>query len=216
MYVLYGAFVPRTCCCALFSASQLCFLFSTAQLVVPPRGTVSWWKLQPDDRQEEFGKLAPAVTKPREGSAFRGGAKLGTEARQNSWFGAALEELAQMCGAFLAATDGARATPPDSPISYTSAAAATHLTITLQVGDVLNFCDALLTAKPSLESAGELRGSGRGAGSGDAEPSGAVFEPVSFQQASLQPLHLRADVFGCPPEFDVIHTSNMAEHLGGE
>eukprot|EP00752_Nemacystus_decipiens_P005603 g5071.t1 len=163
---------------------------------------VSWWKLQPDNRQEEYGMLAPQVTKPREASHSNERGALSIEARQSSWFGAALEELAQMCGAFLAATGGTRAAPQTGSASDASGGGAPHLSVTLQVGDSLNFCDALLTAKPSPPD------------SARAAATGAVFEPVSFQQASVQPLHLRADVFDWPPEFDVISTSNMAEHLG--
>lgn len=184
--------------------------FADVSLGAP--GTVSWWKLQPGDLQDEYGKLAPTVTKQREMNSDCGpeGAKLSNEARQSTWFGAALEELAQMCGAFLAATR-TPVTPLVDPTSNLSCTGAPHLSITFQVGDSLNFCDALLAATSSPYSTQDSPSGCRSA----AEHPGVVFEPLSFQQGSLQPLHLRADVFRCPPEFDVISTSNLAEHLGG-
>lgn len=172
--------------------------------------TVSWWKLQPDSLQDEFGKLAPRVTLHQEVGSHSGlgGAKLANEVHQNSWFCTALEELAQMCGAFLAATSTA-VTPPAGSTSGPPSAGAPPVRITVQVGDSLNFCDALLTASAPPGSSAAKGGSGSAAGD-----SGAIFEPLSFQQGSLQPLHLRAEEFDYPPAFDVISTSNMAEHLG--
>ncbi|CAM9120819.1 unnamed protein product [Ectocarpus sp. 6 AP-2014] len=155
------------------------------------RRHLSWWKLRPERLQGEFGKLAPRVTKHLEAGAHSGpgGPKVANALRQNAWFGTALEELAQMCGAFLAATS--TSVPTATP----------HLDITMQVGDALNFCDALLTASPWLGTAEDCATS-------------AVFAPISFQQGSVQPLHLRAGIFSYPPQFDVINTSNLAEHLG--
>lgn len=185
--------------------------------------TVSWWKVRPENLQDEYGKLAPKVTKYHD-PAFRalsGEENLGIEALQNSWFGTALEELAQMCGAFLAATTGV--SPPAGSATMPDESAkkpchtAPRLSITVEVGDALNFCDALLTASAS-KSTGSME-DGRAANgnntSGTGVSPGATFSPVSFQQASVYPLHLRDDVFGCPPEFDVISTNNLAEHLGG-
>ncbi|CAM9183760.1 unnamed protein product [Ectocarpus fasciculatus] len=156
------------------------------------RRQLSWWKLRPENLQDEFGKLAPRVTKHHEtgSQSGPGGPKVASEVRQKAWFGAALEELAQMCGAFLAAT------------STSVPTAAPSLGITMQVGDALNFCDALLTASLSPGT------------TEDCTTPSAVFAPISFQQGSVQPLHLRAGVFRCPPQFDVINTSNLAEHLG--
>lgn len=183
--------------------------------------TVSWWKLRPENLQDEYGKLAPRVTKNQDPTfhSLSGGANLGTETLQNSWFSTALEELAQMCGAFLAAT------PPASPSVGLNASpdetakrpcnAEPHLTIIVQAGDSLNFCDALLTASAS-KSPGS-REDGRktnGNDSSNGVSPGATFAPISFQQASVHPLHLRDNVFRCPPKFDVISTNNLAEHLG--
>ncbi|CAN0510966.1 unnamed protein product, partial [Ectocarpus sp. 12 AP-2014] len=155
------------------------------------RRQLSWWKVRPESLQDEFGKLAPRVTKHHDAGSHSGpgGPKVANGVRQNAWFGTALEELAQMCGAFLAATN------------TTVSTAAPSLGIILQVGDSLNFCDALLTASPSRGTAEDCTTS-------------AVFAPISFQQGSVQPLHLRADVFSCQPEFDVISTNNLVEHLG--
>lgn len=118
-----------------------------------------------------------------------------------------------MCGAFLAGTATAvkpkTASTPKSPSTV-----APHLSITLQVGDSLNFCDALMTASLSPASVVGNPRSGPGTQDGTARSPGAVFEPVSFQQGSVEPLHLRAGVFAYPPEFDVISTTNLAEHLG--
>ncbi|CAM9120897.1 unnamed protein product [Ectocarpus sp. 6 AP-2014] len=152
---------------------------------------VSWWKVRPESLQDEFGKLAPRVTKHRDAGSHSGpgGPKVANGVRQDAWFGTALEELAQMCGAFLAAT------------STSVSSAAPALGIILQVGDSLNFCDALLTASPSRGAVEDCTTS-------------AEFAPISFQQGSVQPLHLRADVFSCQPEFDVISTNNLVEHLG--
>lgn len=125
---------------------------------------------------------------------------------QAAWFSVALEELAQMCGAFLKAT------------TSTSVSSVSHvlpempdLRINVQVGDALNFCDALLAASPPPE----LIGGGGDQTANSAAFSETVFPPVSFQQATLQPLQLRAEMATGPrPEFDVINTSNLAEHLG--
>ncbi|CAM9115690.1 unnamed protein product, partial [Ectocarpus sp. 13 AM-2016] len=150
----------------------------------------SWWKLRPERLQDEFGKLAPRVTTHLENGAHSGpgGPKVANAVRQNVWFGTALEELAQMCGAFLAATSTSEPT------------ATPHLDITMHVGDALNLCDALLTGSPSLGAAEDCTTS-------------AVFAPISLQPGSVQPLHLRAGICSCPPQYDVINTCNLAEHL---
>lgn len=190
-------------------ACQLAFPTAKHDLEIPPL-TVSWWKLQSANLQDEFGKLAPRVTKHQEAHSLGGleGPNVTNEVRQTAWFCTALEELAQMCGAFLAATPTAAASPPAGCASAPLSAGAPHVKITVQVGDSLNFCDALLTASASPTSAAER------APSSAAGASGAMFEPLAFQQGSLQPLHLRADEFDYPPEFDVISTSNLSEHLG--
>lgn len=174
--------------------------------------TVSWWKLRPENLQDEYGKLAPRVTKHQgvDNHHRPGGPKVSAEARQNAWFGTALEELAQMCGAFLAVTTTA-VKPTAAGISDSSSTVAPHISITIQVGDSLNFCDALLTASPSPASAAGDPGCTQ---SSAARSPGAVFDPVSFQQGSVEPLQLRVNVFAYPPEFDVISTTNLAEHLG--
>ncbi|CAN0555721.1 unnamed protein product, partial [Ectocarpus sp. 8 AP-2014] len=110
---------------------------------------------------------------------------------QNVWFVTALEELAQMCGAFVRAT--------------------AKLSITIHVGDALNCCDALLAASTTLSSARSREENGITA------PKD-VFPPVFCQQGTLQPVQLRADALMTPSgffEFDVINTSNLSEHLGG-
>ncbi|CAM9397242.1 unnamed protein product, partial [Hapterophycus canaliculatus] len=164
---------------------------------------VSWWKLRPESLQDEYGKLAPRVTKHDPTSAdVSGGANLGVEALQNSWLGTALEELAQMCGAFLAAT-------PAKPGNT-----APRLTIIVHVGDSLNYCDALLTASSKSPGSTEDDRTANGNSTGIGVSPGATFAPVSFQQGSVHPLHLRDNIFSCPPEFDVISTNNLAEHLG--
>lgn len=177
--------------------------------------TVSWWKLRPENLQDEYGKLAPRVTKRQEVETHNcpGRPKLSAETLQSSWFGTALEELAQMCGAFLAVT----ATAVKSKAASTSNSPSTvapQISITIQVGDSLNFCDALMTASPSPALVVGNPRSASGTQDDTARYPGAIFEPVSFQQGSVEPLHLRAGVFAYPPEFDVISTTNLAEHLG--
>ncbi|CAN0267812.1 unnamed protein product, partial [Ectocarpus sp. 12 AP-2014] len=161
---------------------------------------VCWWKLRPENLQGEFGKVAPKVTKPQgfnlAGSgptqapfSFKPTAKTQRDT-QNVWFVTALEELAQMCGAFVRAT--------------------AKLSITIHVGDALNCCDALLAASAALSSARSSEENGVTA-------PNDVFPPVFCQQGTLQPVQLRADALMTPSgsfEFDVINTSNLSEHLG--
>ncbi|CAM9230359.1 unnamed protein product [Scytosiphon promiscuus] len=183
---------------------------------------VSWWKLRPENLQDAYSKLAPRVTKHQDPvpHGISGRENLSAESLQNSWFGTALEELAQMCGAFLAATDEAAPPADSNTVPDESAKKLSNgeprLNIIVQVGDALNFCDALLTTSgsksPSSTEDGRT-GNGKSTSNTGMSP-GASFAPVSFQQASVHPLHLRDDVFRCPPEFDVISTNNLAEHLG--
>lgn len=164
---------------------------------------VSLWKVQPDNLQDEYGKLAPRVTKHQEFDPCidkdRPTTPIAPHVLQNAWFRSALEELAQMCGAFLRAT--ACSTPKSSPV-------VPRLNIDIHVGDALDFCDALLAAPSTVGS----RGDDPATPSLDTE----VAPPVAFQQGTLQPLQLRVDVLGelAPPAFDVIKSSNLAEYLG--
>lgn len=165
---------------------------------------VAWWKLREENLQDEYGKLAPAVSKYpdfyilgcKEGTVSSATAQFGM---QTAWFSAALEELSQMCGAFL------EATTPSTP----------RLGLMIHAGEALNFCDALVVAAPPSGSA-RPRGVEKG---GDSQgESRSPPAPVMFQQYTLQPLQLRAETLrffadGCPA-FDVINTSNLAEHLG--
>ncbi|CAN0181159.1 unnamed protein product, partial [Ectocarpus sp. 8 AP-2014] len=159
----------------------------------------SFWKLRPQSFQDEYGQQAPTVTKPREmNSQIRGGGSrvtsIPTSVAQEAWLSAALEELAQMCGALLRAT----------ATSDADSSAGSRLRINVHVGDALNFCDALLAcASPAGGSADA---------DGDAPKESATRgSPVAFQQDTLQPLHLRA---GAVTEFDVISSSNLADYLG--
>lgn len=163
--------------------------------------TVCWWKLRPENLPGEFGKVAPKVTKPQGFDLHRSGlsqapfsfkptAKSQRDT-QKAWFVTALEELAQMCGAFVRA--------------------ASKLSIVIHVGDALNCCDALLAASTASSSA-------RSREEGGVTAPKDVFPPVFCQQGALQPVQLRADALMTPSgffEFDVINTSNLAEHLGG-
>ncbi|CAM9288454.1 unnamed protein product [Ectocarpus fasciculatus] len=161
---------------------------------------VGWWKLRPENIQGEFGKVAPKVTKPQgfdlassgvtqAHSSFTPTAKMYHDT-QNAWFITALEELSQMCGAFVRAT--------------------AKLRISIHVGDALNCCDALLAASAASSSARSREEDGT-------TSLKDVFPPVFCQQGTLQPVQLRADALMTPSglfEFDVINTSNLAEHLG--
>ena len=52
-------------------------------------------------------------------------------------------------------------------------------------------------------------------GPGASSSSSPTFGGIAFQQGTLQPFRLRKDTFGgLRTEFDVISTSNLAEHLG--
>lgn len=160
---------------------------------------VSFWKLRDEETQEEYGKLAPRVTKEHSFrlAGFESGSRVSSEDEpriQGAWFIAALEELAQMCGSFL---------------KFASTREA-HLDIIVNVGDALNFCDALSAASFSLQEAR------LGTSLSNAREARATFEPISFQQGTLQPLKLLYDVFWSEDslEYDVITTSNLAEHLG--
>ncbi|CAM9358762.1 unnamed protein product [Scytosiphon promiscuus] len=164
---------------------------------------VVWWKLQPEHLQDEYGKLAPRVTKHRELNSFIGKDSLTATAiphriMQEAWMGAALEELAQMCGAFLRLTSMTELT-------------VERLTINVHVGDALNFCDALVAMPHSVVPLGES--ARHEDGCSRRFPSPAT-PPFFFQQGSLSPLYLCGGVFTGRPEFDVISTSNLAEHLG--
>ena len=79
------------------------------------------------------------------------------------------------------------------------------LRININVGDAINFCDAMLA---SSTISGVQEGDGGRSGS-------STFAAIAFQQGTLQPLRLRSDTLkGSRAEFDVISTSNLAEHLG--
>lgn len=158
---------------------------------------MTYWKVRPENLQDEYGgKLAPRVTKRQSfDPCIAGGdrtTRIAPHALQEAWLGAALEELAQMCGAFLGAT--VNSTPK------------TPLNIDIHVGDALDFCDVLLSGSSMV-----------GDGSASTINDGVTMtSPVAFQQSTLQPLHLRAGVFGgIAPTFDVIKSSNLADHLGG-
>lgn len=160
------------------------------------------WKLRDEHVQHDHGKLAPRVLKVKESdirSWKTGGASTASSRRriQDAWFGAALEQLAQMCGGLLAFT---RMTPaPSTP----------PLRINIHVGDAINFCDAMLA---SSTTSGLSKG---GVGSGERNSSSPTFKGIAFQQGTLQPLRLRKDAFMGPrAEFDIITTSNLADHLG--
>lgn len=165
-----------------------------------PPCPVSLWKLRPEGLQGEYGKLAPRVTKHEDINSYIGkdgpsATPIPPRVAQGAWLGTALEQLAQMCGAFLGVTVSQPANT--SP-------AGTRLRIDVHVGDALDFCDALLAVPPTV----------RGAGGNTA--TSTPIPPVSFQQATLQPLKLKDDVFAAtPPAFDVIKSSNLADHLGG-
>lgn len=150
---------------------------------------VAWWKLRKESLQDEYGKLAPAVIKYpdfhflgcKEGSVSSATAQIGM---QTAWFGAALEELAQMCGAFL------EATAPTTP----------RLRITIHAGEALNFCDALVAASTPTRLAGS-------------KVAPVMFQQYTLQPLQLraEPLGLFT---GSRPRFHVINTSNLADHLG--
>eukprot|EP00752_Nemacystus_decipiens_P011512 g10222.t1 len=161
---------------------------------------VSLWKLRPQRLQDEYGKLAPRVTKHEEiNSCMTQGdgpsaTPVAPSVARDAFLGVALEELAQMCGAFLGATTHR---PANDAATSTG---GTRLTIDVHVGDALGFCDAL-SAVPQGETGG----------------APTPIPPVAFQKATVQPLELKGDVFGPagrPPAFDVIKTSNLADHLG--
>ncbi|CAN0216257.1 unnamed protein product, partial [Ectocarpus sp. 6 AP-2014] len=161
--------------------------------------TASLWKLRPQSFQDEYGQQAPTVTKPPEMNSQIGGGgsrvtSIPTSVAQEAWLSAALEELAQMCGALLRAT----------ATSNADSSARSRLSINVHVGDALNFCDALLAC------ASPTRGSADADGD-TPKVSATRGSPVSFQQDTLQPLHIRA---GAVTEFDVISSSNLADYLG--
>lgn len=163
---------------------------------------MSLWKLRPDTFQGEYGKFAPRVTKQQYVNSHigEGGPSadpIAPQVAQDAWLATALEELAQMCGAFLRAVAG---TQP-STLSVEA-----RLSICMHVGDALDLCDVLLAATPAVDGAGS---------DGPSLDSPSKAAPVAFQQGTLQPLQLRADIFGLfPPAFDVIKSSNLADYLG--
>lgn len=166
--------------------------------------TVTSWKLRDENFQDEHGKLAPSVLRQRQldTDSFNTGSTTASSRRgvQDAWFGVALEQLAQMCGGLLAAT-------PDPHASITSS--APYLRININVGDAIDFCDSVLAASMT---AGVPEGS---LGPDASSSSSPTFTGIAFQQGTLQPLRLRKDTFrGLRPEFDVINTSNLADHLG--
>lgn len=173
-----------------------------------PNTAVTSWKLREASSQDEHGKFAPPVLKHRDLDTRRYMVGLPTASSrrsvQEAWFGAALEQLAQMCGGFLAAT---RIMPAefDSSMGF----AAPHLRINIHVGDAINLCDSVLA---SSLSGGLANG---GVTPTRSASNSSTLEGIAFQQGTLQPLRLRADTFVGPrAKFDVISTSNLAEHLG--
>lgn len=152
------------------------------------------WKLRPEELQGEYGKLAPRVTKHQDINSYIGrdgpsATPIASSVAQDAWLGTALEELAQMCGAFL----GATVCRPDNTVR-----------IDVQFGDALDFCDALSAVPATVGGAGN-----------EAGVTPAPTPPVAFQQATLQPLELRDGIFrGCQPAVDVINSSNLADQLG--
>ena len=83
---------------------------------------VAMWKLRPEGLQGEYGKLAPRVTKHEAINSYIGkdgpsASPIPPRVAQDAWLGVALEELAQMCGAFL----GATVSQPSIKSSHTSA-----------------------------------------------------------------------------------------------
>ncbi|CAM9189713.1 unnamed protein product, partial [Hapterophycus canaliculatus] len=167
---------------------------------------VVWWKMRPKHLQDEYGKAAPRVTRHQEVNAFIG--KNGPTATpipgrvvKEAWLGSALEQLAQMCGAFL------RVTAIRLAESKTS-----HLTINIQAGDALDFCDALVAMPQVVEPVGRSSHDDPDCSSRPRQSGNPSF---AFQQGSLQPLQLCAELFnGSRPDFDIISTSNLADHLG--
>lgn len=166
------------------------------------------WKLRDDSIQDEHGKLAPRVLKKKalDNRSCKGEQSTASARRsvQDARFGAALEQLAQMCGGFLTATRVGTAEPGAGMASITP-----HLRININVGDAINFCDAVLV---SSTAEGDTEGS---VGPGASSSTSRTFKGIAFQQGTLQPFRLRKDTFtGSRAEFDVIITSNLAEHLG--
>lgn len=165
-----------------------------------PPCPVSLWKLRPRELQNEYGARAPRVATNEDVNALIGDGRPSLAPResrvvQDAWFSAALEELAQVCGAFL----GATASQPTDTSST-----GTRVRVGMHVGDALDFCDALLAVPPMAGAAGS-----------DAAPSSPI-PPVAFQQATIQPLELRDNVFGAwDPAFDVIKCSTLVNELGG-
>lgn len=165
---------------------------------------VSSWRLRPDAVQGEYGRSAPRVTRhPNMKSQISGGSgsafSRSPRVAKDVLLAATLEELAQMCGALVRVTDVIQ--PNTSP-------AQAPLRIDVHVGDALDFCDAL--------SAVPRTGGGANNDASTAQPSSAATPPIAFQQDTLRPLHLRAGTFGPgTTDFDVIKSSNLADHLGG-
>jgi len=168
---------------------------SSPTLQFPEIWLVSWWRLRPDTLQDEYGKSAPPVTqheniKSRVAEGGRGASSISPRAAKDAWLATALEQLAQMCGAFVRATAGIHSHRSPAP---------TRLRIDVNVGDALDFCDALATVNDTPTSAS----------------SSNAIPPIAFQQDTLQPLQLRAGILGpLTSDFDVIKSSNLADHLG--
>ncbi|CAM9318377.1 unnamed protein product, partial [Ectocarpus sp. 13 AM-2016] len=156
-------------------------------------------KLRPQSFQDEYGRQAPTVSKPREMNSQLGGGgsrvtSIPTSVAQEAWLSAALEELAQMCGALLRAT----------ATSNADSSAGSRLSINVHVGDALNFCDTLLACESPVGGSADADGD-------TPKESATRGSPAAFQQDTLQPLHLRA---GAVTDFDVISSSNLADYLG--
>lgn len=126
----------------------------------------------------------------------------------SAWFSAALEQLAQVCGSFLEVTASTFTSSQRGKMTRSPP----HVHIVVIVGDAIDLCDALVTSRDGYcaEESGTR---------GESAAVGGAFPSVAFQQGSIQPMVLRAEAFNeasaeSGPEFDVINTSNLVDHLG--
>lgn len=113
--------------------------------------------------------------------------------------------LVRCClGGRLAATTFIPQQPGASMTSATS-----HLRININVADAIDFCDSVLAASMTVGAPDDDFGP-------DARSSSpSAFTGIPYQRGTLHPLRLRKDAFRrLRVEFDVINTSNLADHLG--
>lgn len=185
---------------------------------------MAWWKLRPDNLQDKFGEFAPKVIASRGMALQRESLVRGASERdmQDAWLGAALEQLAQMCGSFLKVTSAMNQskTTAKAPAGAVILPASL-LQIGVHIGDALDLCDALVAvtdASPQRLDGG-VDGTDASASSEDVSRP-VPFAPLAFQQGSLHPLMLRVGAFESMnmdphhPVFDVVNTSNLSDHLG--